>query len=488
MPRLISPYLVVFAGVVGLAAGADSQVRSTLAALPDGGLPTLPDDPELDQDLLLNVAEHEEQCAAACASYFCGVVPPLDPPPMDVYSQGPLPSLDFPALFDGEQTIHVSKQPLFTADECDEAIRLAELEGLGLPTSKSGKYQIGKAWIEDMPSVLAWFNRALEHKLFPIMSALFPKLLPPGASLRAHKVAVLKYNTSHPQTDIHVDEALLAFTIALSPEGAFEGGGTYFEYIDRVVEMAQGHATFRPGSVRHSGSTVTAGLRYVVGGFIAVNERVEHVRRRPTHRALPLPCIFPRCTADSVRRVCGIQVRRLNERGNKILLQSSPTEPELGRAEKLFRWAQSINPTCTLCHQNLGDTLLRLDRPVEAEAALRSQLVLLPRDSDAFFALGNALTVQQRTTEAQASYNSALEISPRDYESLLGLADTHAKLNDYAAEADAYRRALAIRPEADVRVLLNPHPRARTHTHTHVPSPSSTGARAPQPGRGALRH
>ena len=43
--------------------------------------------------------------------------------------------------------------------------------------------------------------------------------------------------------------------------------------------MPQGYATFRPGSVRHAGSTVTSGLRYVIGGFIAVADRVEHVRR-----------------------------------------------------------------------------------------------------------------------------------------------------------------------------------------------------------------
>ena len=196
---------------------------------------------------------------------------------------------------------------------------------------------------------------------------------------------MLKYNASHPQTDVHVDEALLAFTIALSPAAAFEGGGTYFEHIDRVVEMAQGHATFRPGAVRHAGSTVHSGLRYVIGGFIAVDSRVEHVRR-------------------------------LNERGSKILLKSPPSDEELALAEKLFRWAQAINPSCTLCHLNLGDTLLRLDRAPEAEASLRAQLALLPRDSDAYFALGNALRAQERPQEAEASYTSALEISPRDYE------------------------------------------------------------------------
>ena len=130
---------------------------------------------------------------------------------------------------------------------------------------------------------------------------------------------------------MHVDDALLAFTVALSAPDSFEGGGTYFEYIDRVVEMAQGHATFRPGAIRHGGHAVTRGLRYVIGGFIAVADRVEHVAR-------------------------------LNERGNRLMLQPEPSEPELREAEQLFEWGLRLNPRCSLCHANLGD-VCRLNAP-----------------------------------------------------------------------------------------------------------------------------
>ena len=52
---------------------------------------------------------------------------------------------------------------------------------------------------------------------YPAMAALFPKLVPSVASLRAHKVAILKYHTSHPQTDVHVDDGILALTCAGHP-------------------------------------------------------------------------------------------------------------------------------------------------------------------------------------------------------------------------------------------------------------------------------
>lgn len=39
--------------------------------------------------------------------------------------------------------------------------------------------------------------------------------------------------------------------------------------------------------VRHAGSTVRSGLRYVLGGFIALNNRVEHVRQNETKKDTP---------------------------------------------------------------------------------------------------------------------------------------------------------------------------------------------------------
>ena len=186
--------------------------------------------------------------------------------------------------------------------------------------------------------------------------------------------------------------------------------------------MGQGHATFRPGAVRHAGNAVSGGVRYVIGGFIAVADRVEHVRR-------------------------------LNERGNRILLAEHDALGML-QAERLFRWGALLNPNCSLCYQNLGDVYLRLDQPADAEEALTQQLQLMPRDSDAYFALGNALRGQERPAEARAAFEAAVAITPSDAESWVGLAGTLGALGDAVGQEGAYRAALALRP-ADVSSWIN---------------------------------
>ena len=37
-----------------------------------------------------------------------------------------------------------TQMPIFTAEECDQVVVLAEAEGAGLPSTASGKYQLGK--------------------------------------------------------------------------------------------------------------------------------------------------------------------------------------------------------------------------------------------------------------------------------------------------------------------------------------------------------
>ena len=418
--------VAAFAAIELPLALGDSTVELPLD--PRGNPIALPDDADeasaLQANLRRNVEDHEREAAAACQHFYCGPLETPELPRIKRYTVGPLPSNDFAALLPaGAEDVVVTEAPMFTAAECARVIAMAEREGGGLPTSKSGKYQIGKAWIKDMPGVLGWFNEALESKLFPSLAGFFPELVTDPSALRAHSVAILKYNESHPQTDIHIDDGLLAFTVALSPSDAFVGGGTYFEALGRVVHMEQGHVTFRPGAVRHAGWTLKSGLRYVVGGFIALSDRVEHVRR-------------------------------LNERGNRLLLQADPSDADLVQAERLFGWALLLNPDCSLCHLNRADAQIQRGDAPAAEGSLRRQLQLLPHDADAYFGLGVALRAQERNGEAIGAYRSALSITENDPDTWSNLASALAKEERRSEEQAAYREALGRRPD-DVKAWLN---------------------------------
>ena len=80
---------------------------------------------------------------------------------------------------------------------------------------------------------------------------------------------------------MHVDNGILAMTLAMTRKEDYTGGGTFFEHMgaNEIVEMDVGHGTFRPGSVRHGGHKVTSGVRYILGAFLLIEDKPEHVRR-----------------------------------------------------------------------------------------------------------------------------------------------------------------------------------------------------------------
>ena len=189
--------------------------------------------------------------------------------------------------------------------------------------------------------------------------------------------------------------------------------------------MEQGHVTFRPGSVRHAGAAISGGLRYIIGGFIAVDDRVEHVRR-------------------------------LNDRGNRMVVHNGPgtTAADLETATKLFELGLHLNARCPTCHENLAHVHLSLDKNAEAEQSLRRHVALLPKDSDAFYSLGLALRSQDREAEAKGAYSAALAIEPNDFQATVGLAAAHGVLGEYEEERRQYLRGVALKPD-DVKAYLN---------------------------------
>lgn len=82
---------------------------------------------------------------------------------------------------------------------------------------------------------------------------------------------IVKYEASGDRQlalDPHFDDA--AFTVILTLNDAFEGGGTYFLYKQKRVQERPGILTVHPGIYleRHAGLPITAGTRYISVSFV----------------------------------------------------------------------------------------------------------------------------------------------------------------------------------------------------------------------------
>jgi len=363
-----------------------------------------------------------EDCELSCKMYYCApsdvLLPPLDEimngTTIASYSMGPVPPEDFASDFGFPlDLIKVTHgKPLFSAAEAANVIAAAEAEDVDRNEYISGKYRLGGDWLTNLPKTREWFNDRLESTFFPLLTHLFPEIIRSPSVLRAHSVSLLKYNSSHPRTDVHIDNGILAMTLAMTPREEYSGGGTFFEHFDDILPMDVGQGTFRPGSVRHGGHRVTRGTRYILGAFLLLEDRVEHVRR-------------------------------LKNRGSKLR-----REGELVKAARYFEWALAINPRCVTCLKDWAEILLAGKDFVGAEKKIREALALLDnKDSDALFTLGLLLSEQGRDDESIAAYQKSVALNAEDVELCYNLGIKLGAKGKTKEEMEMYARATQVDPK-----------------------------------------
>ena len=366
-----------------------------------------------------NKEEHSQDCTLSCETFYCAKPSSNDDGKWDpsinlkgssfkAFSFGGTPPEDFSEDFGFPlDLIKVSKgEPLFSADEAAQVIKIAQEEGVDNNEYKSGKYKLGGDWLSNLPNTRKWFNEKLETTLFPLLFDLFPEIVSSPSVLRAHSVSLLKYNVTHPRTDVHIDNGILAMTLAMTPQVEYQGGGTFYEHMDSILQMDVGHGTFRPGSVRHGGHKVLKGTRYILGAFLLIEDRVEHVRRLKNR---------------------GSELRRI---------------PDLEGAAKHFEWALAINPKCTTCLKDWAEILLTQKKYDEAESRLRQVLELLEnRDSDALFSLGVILSEAGKDDESIEAYTKSVKLNAEDAELCYNLGIKLGAKGDKKAEMAMYARA-----------------------------------------------
>ena len=223
----------------------------------------------------LNVEEHKEDCRVSCEMYYCDNnestkkddMIDLDDIIFDSYNFGSVPPEDFADEFgfpldvikvtsDYEHCVssgsvynsshnnnnnnkntechnpnNNNRRRLFTPQTASDVINIAEdQEHLSQNEFESGKYKLAGRWLTDLPLTREWFNEMCRTTFFPIFYKEFPDIVSSPKVLRAHSVSLLKYNSSHPRTDVHIDNGILAMTIAMTPMNDYVGGGEFYLY------------------------------------------------------------------------------------------------------------------------------------------------------------------------------------------------------------------------------------------------------------------
>ena len=381
--------------------------------------------PEFTAAIEKNIQEHEFDCEVSCQSFYCATASTkaekwnpdsnINGTVFKSYNFGATPPEDFADAFGFPlDLIKVTQgEPLFSKAEAEKVVQIAKDEGIEQNEFQSGKYKLAGDWLLELPKTREWFNERLKSTFFPLLAFLFPEIVSSPSVLRAHSVSLLKYNSSHPRTDVHIDNGILAMTLAMTPSQDYIGGGTFFEHMgpNDILSMDVGHGTFRPGSVRHGGNKVTGGERFILGAFLLIDDRVEHVRRLKNR---------------------GSELRKLND---------------LDGASKHFEWALAINPKCTTCLKDWAEILLTQKNYVEAEKKIRLALNLLEeRDSDALFSLGVILSEAGKDDESIAAYLKSVSLNADDTELCYNLGIKLGARGDAEAEMKMYEKATSIDP------------------------------------------
>ena len=171
-------------------------------------------------------------------------------------------------------------EALWTRSECERVLK--ELVDFGDATNwRSNRYQSFAT--TDIPLSMmgdefgAFIRKELHWKLYPQIARHYG--LEQRFEIGPKYLFFVRYNDDseyRSTTDnfkqnslnLHRDGSLLSFNVLLNRETAFEGGGTYFKDMDRVVQIKQGDSCVHPGNTLHCGHGIVKGTRYVLVGFL----------------------------------------------------------------------------------------------------------------------------------------------------------------------------------------------------------------------------
>ena len=124
--------------------------------------------------------------------------------------------------------------------------------------------------------------------------------------------------------------------------------------------------------------------------------------------------------------------------------------------ETLWRRGASVDPSCMVCQNNLGNLLLDQDRLAEAETAFRAAVTARPESAGPRNNLGAVLVRRGRYDEAAAQFREAMRLAPDRIGGALNLGLLYVVQGKFAEAIPQLRHVLAQRPDRpDARAVLS---------------------------------
>lgn len=131
----------------------------------------------------------------------------------------------------------------------------------------------------------------------------------------------------------------------------------------------------------------------------------------------------------------------LRQRGNELLARGL-----FAQAESSYRSSLELEPDSVRGHNNLGQALMRLRRPLDAIRSFQRALALDPDYAIGYNNLGIAYFEQAEYEKAAACYERALQINPAFSEAHNNRGNVLLKLNRAGEALAHYERAMALKP------------------------------------------
>ena len=184
-----------------------------------------------------------------------------------------------------------SKSPVLSETECSfiiEEARETILQGLIKERedaeSAEGRQQnqqsaitnsqLGEARLSNMPKTRDWLKKTLATRFYPLLKDRF------GTDDIVLYDGLVLGNLAPTQSQpIHRDASLLTLNVALSTPSDYEGGGTYIEALDDIMQIEKGHLLCHAGSAMHAGNAITRGERWVFVLFLLGKNQPQVARR-----------------------------------------------------------------------------------------------------------------------------------------------------------------------------------------------------------------